>query len=65
MLQAESPGCLFATGKAHSVRFCQTAFSKAGITLSFEGTGTTEIGLNLETGEEVVRVNRTIFGLQS
>lgn len=63
MLQAESPGVfVLATGKAHSVRdFVKLAFSKAGITLSFEGTGTTEIGLNLETGEEVVRVNPNYF----
>ena len=63
MLQAESPGVfVLATGKAHSVRdFVKLAFSKAGITLSFEGTGTAERGLNIETGEEVVRVNSDYF----
>jgi len=63
MLQAESPGVfVLATGKSHSVRdFVKLAFAKAGITLSFEGTGTAELGLNIETGEEVVRVNPSYF----
>ena len=52
---------VLATGKAHSVRFVKLAFSKAGITLSFEGTGTTFDRADLETGEEVVRVNPNYF----
>lgn len=63
MLQADAPGVfVLATGKAHSVRdFTKLAFAKAGITLSFEGTGSKERGFNIETGAELVAVNPNYF----
>jgi len=59
MLQQDEPrDYVLATGKMTTVReFCASAFRAAGIELRFEGSGSSEIGINVENGETVVEVD--------
>ena len=59
MLQQDKPqDFVLATGKMITVRkFCQVAFTSAGISLDFQGTGEKEVGVNVATGEVVVEVD--------
>jgi GDPmannose 4,6-dehydratase len=52
MLQRETPGdYVVATGEVHSVReFCERAFGKAGIELTWRGSGLEEKGVEAATG---------------
>ena len=49
------------TGETHSVReFCELAFARAGLSLSWQGTGTQEVGVD-DHGTERVRIDPTYF----
>jgi GDPmannose 4,6-dehydratase len=51
-----------ATGETHTVReFCQHAFGELGMTLKWEGKDEKEIGICIETGKTVVRVDEKYF----
>jgi GDPmannose 4,6-dehydratase len=65
MLQQKSPeDFVIATGETHSVReFCEKAFAHAGIKLGWKGEKGTikEVGVNEETGKEVIRIDEKYF----
>ncbi|HIO72460.1 MAG TPA: GDP-mannose 4,6-dehydratase [Flavobacteriales bacterium] len=53
---------VLATGVAHSVReFVEMAFSEVEINVSWEGKGADEKGINIETGETLVEVDKSYF----
>ena len=63
MLQQDEPDdYVVATGETHSVRdFCDTAFARAGITLTWKGHGAEETGVDASTGKVRVAVDRRYF----
>ncbi|MCL1818062.1 MAG: GDP-mannose 4,6-dehydratase [Spirochaetaceae bacterium] len=63
MLQQEEPeDFVLATGEAHTVReFAELAFREAGISLRWEGGGADEKGINAQTGETLVEVDKRYF----
>lgn len=63
ILQAKGPSdYVLATGQTHSVReFCQRAFERVGIRLTFKGTGVEERGLDAATHEVRVAVDPRYF----
>ena len=63
ILQQETPDdFVIATGKQHSVReFVEWAFDYAGISISWQGTGVNEIGINQATGKTVVKLNPDFY----
>jgi len=63
MLQQDVPrDLILATGSPCSVRsFTKDAFAAVGIQIAFEGDGTSEIGRNEATGEEILRVSPEFF----
>jgi GDPmannose 4,6-dehydratase len=63
ILQQEKPDdFVLATGQAHTVReFTELAFQEAGIRLSWEGSAAAEKGINTQTGEAVVEVDKRYF----
>lgn len=63
MLQYSKPeDFVIATGEQYSVRdFCNLAFSEVGITLSWQGDGVGEKGVNSATGEVVIEVSPQFF----
>lgn len=63
ILQQETPDdFVIATGKQHSVReFVEWAFDYAGISISWQGTGVNEIGINQATGKTVVIINPDFY----
>ncbi|MGE5344546.1 MAG: GDP-mannose 4,6-dehydratase [Acidithiobacillales bacterium] len=63
MLQQEAAGdYVVATGEVHSVReFCERAFGKAGIELSWRGSGLDEKGVDAATGRVRVSVDPRYF----
>ena len=49
---------VLATGESHTVReFCSLAFARLGINLEFRGEGKDEVGIDSDTGTEVVAVD--------
>lgn len=53
---------VIATGETHSVReFVEKAFAFVGITIEWQGTGLDEIGMNKESGEIYVRIDKRYF----
>lgn len=53
---------VLATGKMHTVRhFCEKSFEAAGIELKWDGSETDEVGIRLDTGKIVVRVDSRYF----
>ena len=49
---------VLATGESHSVReFCQLAFERLGFSLEFRGAGAAEIGVDTETGKELIAID--------
>jgi GDPmannose 4,6-dehydratase len=62
MLQQDVPDdFVLATGEVHSVReFATLAFAAAGHTITWQGTGVNEIGVD-ETGRTVVQVNPDFY----
>lgn len=63
ILQQETPDdFVIATGKQHSVReFVKWAFDYAGISISWQGTGVNEIGINQASGKTVVKINPDFY----
>ena len=47
---------------SHSVReFCELAFKKAGISIRWEGSGIDEIGINVNDGRTIIRIDPEYF----
>lgn len=63
MLQQHRPDdYVLATGEAHSVRaFAEKAFGNLGVTLTWRGSGTDEVGVDVAGGRELVRVDPRYF----
>lgn len=63
MLQQDKPDdYVIATNETRTVReFVEIAFAEAGMPLRFEGTGVDEVGIDINTGKTVVRVNPKFF----
>ena len=63
MLQQDTPDdYVVATGETHSVReFVEEAFAEVGITITWQGTGVDEVGINTATGSVVVRIDPIYF----
>jgi len=63
MLQTEEPeDFVVATGEAHSVReFVESAFGHCGMRLDWHGSGTEEVGIDVESGREVVKIDPRYF----
>jgi GDPmannose 4,6-dehydratase len=63
ILQQQSPGdFVLATGRTHTVReFTQLAFQEAGIRIAWEGQAAAEKGINAQTGETIVEVDKRYF----
>lgn len=63
MLQQEEPDdYVIATGDMHTVReFVEAAFNEVGITITWQGSGLEEYGINSATGDVLVRVDERYF----
>ncbi|MDD5728228.1 MAG: GDP-mannose 4,6-dehydratase [Victivallales bacterium] len=63
MLQQEKPDdYVVATGEMHSVReFIEKAFAEVGREIRWQGKGIDEIGIDLSTGDAVVRIDPRYF----
>ncbi|MGP7817085.1 GDP-mannose 4,6-dehydratase [Niallia sp. 01092] len=63
MLQQEkAEDYVIATGETHTVKeFCDIAFQKAGITLTWTGEGLDEKGIDAKTGKELIVVSEKYF----
>lgn len=63
MLQQDTPDdYVVATGETHSVReFVERAFAEVGITITWQGKGVDEVGINITTGTVVVRIDPIYF----
>jgi GDPmannose 4,6-dehydratase len=60
--QSEPDDYVLATGETRSVReFVETAFSFAGRSIEWRGTGTQETGIDARSGETVVRIDPRYF----
>jgi GDPmannose 4,6-dehydratase len=63
MVQCDTPGdFVLATGESHTVReLCKLAFGRVGIGLAFRGNGAEEIGIEENTGKEVIAIDSRYF----
>ncbi|NLL77145.1 MAG: GDP-mannose 4,6-dehydratase [Clostridiales bacterium] len=63
MLQQEqADDYVIATNETRTVReFVEVAFSKAGITVEWSGTGVDEVGKDKDTGKVIVKINKDFF----
>jgi GDPmannose 4,6-dehydratase len=63
MLQQPHPDdYVLATGKSYSVReVCELAFKAVGINLIWQGSGTSEVGIDAKNGRELVAVSARYF----
>ncbi|WP_414462287.1 GDP-mannose 4,6-dehydratase [Hyphomicrobium sp. DY-1] len=63
MVQNEKPSdYVLATGESHSVReFVELAFAEVGKTIAWKGRGVDEIGYDVKTGGELVRIDPRYF----
>ncbi len=63
ILQHESPDdFVVATGEMHSVReFAEAAFAEVGVRISWNGKGTEEVGYDLDSGAERVKIDPRYF----
>lgn len=63
MLQQSAPDdFVIATGETHSVReFVERAFAYVGITITWQGSGLNEVGIDSETNSILVRVDQCYF----
>jgi len=60
--QEEADDYVIATGVQHTVReFAELAFKHAGIELRWEGSGVSEIGIDVRTGKRVVAVSPDFY----
>ena len=63
MLQQDEPDdYVISTGEQHSVReFIELAGTHFGMKITWQGEGTNEVGIDSNTGKEVIRVNPKFF----
>lgn len=63
MLQYDTPeDFVIATGKTNSVRkFCELAFSEAGISIAWTGEGINEKGIDALTGKVIIEIDSKYF----
>lgn len=63
MLQQEKPeDFVIATGEMHSVReFVEMAFKHVGKTITWQGKGEEEVGIEAETGVVRVKINKKYY----
>jgi len=63
MLQRDEPDdYVLATGEQHSVReFCELAFAEAGHRIVWRGSGADEVGIDADTGAELIAVDPRYF----
>ncbi|MCK6414508.1 MAG: GDP-mannose 4,6-dehydratase [Giesbergeria sp.] len=63
ILQANQPDTyVLATGRTETVRdFVRMAFQAIGVTLDFQGTGDTEVGIDTVSGKTRVRINPRFY----
>lgn len=63
MLQQQKPDdYVIATGETHTVReFCELAFKNVGITLTWEGSGENEKGIDNDTGKDLINISSKFF----
>lgn len=63
MLQQETPeDFVIATGETHSVReFIEDCCKEIGIPLKWKGEGINEVGINENTGEEIIKIDSKYF----
>ena len=63
MLQQDHPeDFVIATNETHSVReFVEKAFAVIGIKIAWRGSGLDEVGYNIETGEEIIKIDTKYF----
>src|SRR2546423_103429 len=63
IVQADKPDdFVLATGETHTVReFCQLAFDRLGFAIEFRGDGGDEVGVDTETGRELIGIDPRYF----
>jgi GDPmannose 4,6-dehydratase len=63
IVQCDTPGdFVLATGVSHTVReLCQLAFERVGISLAFRGSGADELGIDENTGKEIIAIDPRYF----
>lgn len=63
MLQQDTPDdYVLATGETHSIReFCELSFKEVGTTIRWQGSGENEVGVSVETGETLIKINPDFF----
>ena len=63
ILQAEKPkNYVLATGKNETIRnFARLSFKAADIDIDFKGSGEDEVGINVENGETLIRVDKKLY----
>jgi len=63
MLQHHTPeDFVIATGETHSVReFIEAAAAEIGLTISWQGTGVDEVGIDRTTGQTIIKINPHYF----
>jgi GDPmannose 4,6-dehydratase len=63
IVQAGTPDdFVLATGETHTVReFCQLVFERLGANIEFRGSGEREVGVNTQTGKELIGVDPRYF----
>ena len=60
--QAKPDDYVLATGETHSVReFVELAFSRVGRTIEWQGKGTDEVGIDVRSGDILVRIDARYF----
>jgi len=59
IVQCDTPDdFVLATGETHTVReFCEVAFDRMGFALEFRGAGAEEVGIDLNTGRELIAID--------
>ena len=63
MLQEDKPDdFILATGESHTIReFVELTFKELDIQIGWEGSGLNEIGVNAETGQKIVGIDKNYF----
>ena len=63
MMQQDAPNdFVFATGQTKTVRSCvEVAFAQAGITITWQGSGIDEKGINQKTGQVLINIDPAFF----
>ena len=63
MLPKDKPDdFILATGESHTIReFVEMTFKELDIQIEWEGSGLNEIGVNAETGQKIVGIDKNYF----